>query len=269
MTSILQFSDIHFGVEDPDAVAAVQAFSADLSPDLVLICGDITQSGKIGEFKAARDWIAQFDTPKLITPGNHDTPMFGIFHRIFDPFGRYDKYIAPLSEEVFTDENVTIVPYNTARGVQAKLDWSLGVVDLEDMRQKAVTLKLNNPGTLNMVAVHHPLIYPDVSPLDGETKRGPEAVRMLSDLNVDAVLSGHVHAPFVVEREPGRAELLSIGSGTLSTRQRGKAASFNHIEVDSRDIRVTAINWNGKTFERAKAWTKARADLRLDSHHGV
>ncbi|WP_409433274.1 metallophosphoesterase family protein [Litorimonas sp. RW-G-Af-16] len=262
MTSILQFSDIHFGVEDKNAMAAVRDYAKTLSPDLALICGDITQSGKIEEFKAARDWIEQFDAPKIVTPGNHDTPMFGILHRIFDPFGRYNKFIAPLGETMFVDENIALMPYNTARGVQAKLDWSLGVVDLSDLAAKVSHLKAKNPSVLKMIAVHHPLIYPPVSPLIKETKRGEAAVKLLSDANIDGVLSGHVHAPFVVEREPGQTELLSIGSGTLSTRQRGKPASFNHIEIDSRDIRVTAINWTGDKFERAEAWTKSRVDLR-------
>lgn len=262
MTSILQFSDIHFGVEDKEAMAAVRLYCSQLEPDLVLICGDITQDGKTSEFKAARDWIEKFNAPKVITPGNHDTPVYGILHRLFDPFGRYKKYIAPLSEDKYTDENITIMPYNTARGVQAKLDWSLGVVDLDVLKQIAKDLNDEGRERLKMIAVHHPLIYPAVSPLIKDTKNGHEAMALLSGAKIDAVLSGHVHAPFVVERQPGRTEILSIGSGTLSTRQRGKPASFNHIEIDSKTLNITAIDWIDGTFVRQKKWTKQRADLK-------
>jgi len=74
MTSIIQFADIHFGVEDKEAVAAIAATVETLKPDVTVICGDITQNGKIDEFFAARDWIRSLPGPKVITPGNHDTP---------------------------------------------------------------------------------------------------------------------------------------------------------------------------------------------------
>lgn len=262
MTSILQFADIHFGVEDKAAMDAVKTYAQSLRPDLVLICGDITQSGKVSEFKAAQDWIASFPAPKLITPGNHDTPMFGIFQRLFDPFGRYKKYIEPLSEPFFADKNIMIVPYNTARGVQAKTDWSLGVVDMDAL--DGVIHKLNSvPETvLKMIAVHHPLIYPAMSPLKKETENGKQAVKALSDANIDAVLSGHIHSPFVVERTPGKTDILSIGSGTLSTRRRGVPAGFNHIEVDETTLRITAIDWVDGAFIRRDGWEALRTDLK-------
>lgn len=171
MTSILQFSDIHFGVEDKNAMAAVHDFAQALEPDVTLICGDITQSGKIEEFENAKKWIERFPGPRLITPGNHDTPMFNIWLRVIDPFGRYQKYISPLSEDIYVDENIAIVPMNTARGVQAKLDWSLGVVNLPNLRKILTDLGATGHSVLKMIAVHHPLIYPPVSPLDKGNKK--------------------------------------------------------------------------------------------------
>jgi len=261
LTSILQFSDIHFGTEDAEALAAARNYSDEISPDLILICGDITQNGKIEEFEAAADWINKVKAPKLITPGNHDTPVFGILHRLFNPFGRYNTYIEPLSLTEYRDKNVIIQSYNSSRGVQLKFDWSLGVINLQDLNQKIQNLKKAPPHILKMIAVHHPLIYPDVSPLQVSTKNGHEAVKLLSDANIDAVLSGHVHAPFVVEREPGQTQLLSIGSGTLSTRMRGKPASFNHIEIDATKLSITAVDWSDNKYVRAKSWVKRRDAL--------
>ena len=261
-TSILQFSDIHFGVEDRDAMAAVHSFAQSLTPDLTLICGDITQSGKTSEFKDAQNWIRKFPGPKLITPGNHDVPVFNPLHRLFSPFARYNKYIAPLSENIFADNNIIIAPYNTARGIQAKLDWSLGVVDLDALSNTIKALHDAKPETLKMVAVHHPLIYPEISPLQRDTKNGEAAVQLLSDTNVDAVLSGHVHAPFVIPRAPGKTKLLSIGSGTLSTRKRGRAPSFNHIVIGDTDINITAIDWEDGKFIAKAPWVRSRASLR-------
>jgi len=261
MTSIIQFSDIHFGVEDRDAMAAVKAYTDSLKPDCILICGDITQDGKTSEFKAAQTWINSFNVPRLITPGNHDTPVYGIFQRLFQPWGRYDRYIAPMSEPFYADKNVMIVTMNTARGVQAKLDWSLGVVDLEILDERINTLHSAEPGSLKMIAVHHPFIYPEISPLDKETKSGPEGVERLSNANIDAILSGHIHTPFFKDRDPGETNILSIGSGTLSTRRRGVPASFNHIQIDDENLSVTAIDWIDENFIPAKPWIKRRSEL--------
>ena len=262
MTSIIQFADIHFGVEDKEAVAAIAATVETLKPDVTVICGDITQNGKIDEFFAARDWIRSLPGPKVITPGNHDTPMFGLFQRFFDPFGRYNRIIAPLSEPHYTDKNVSIMPLNTSRGWQAKTDWSLGVVDMDELDMVINNLKATLPSTFKMIAVHHPLIYPPISPLQKETEKGAEALMRLSQLNIDAVLSGHVHAPFVLERQPDETEIMSIGSGTLSVRRRDKPASFNHLLVNSETIQVTEIFWQDGKFSTAERWIKKIAELK-------
>ncbi len=262
MTSIVQFADIHFGVEDKDAMAALAATVDTLKPDITVICGDITQNGKRDEFLAARDWIKSLAGPKVITPGNHDTQMYGILQRFFDPFGRYNKIIAPLSEPHYTDQNVSIMPLNTSRGWQAKLDWSLGVVDMEELERVSDQLKATSPETVKMICVHHPLVYPPSSPLQKETENGVEALIRLSELNIDAVLSGHVHAPFALERQPDETEIMSIGSGTLSVRRRDKPASFNHLIVNEETITVTEIFWEDGKFAVATPWIKHISELK-------
>jgi len=208
MTSIIQFSDIHFGVEDKEAVAAIAATVKTLKPDVTVICGDITQNGKIDEFFSARDWIKSLPGPKVIT------------------------------------------------------DWSLGVVDMDELDTVINNLKATLPSTLKMIAVHHPLIYPPISPLQKETEKGAEALMRLSQLNIDAVLSGHVHAPFVLERQPDETEIMSIGSGTLSVRRRDKPASFNHLLVNSETIQATEIFWQDGKFSTAEPWIKKIAELK-------
>lgn len=261
MTSILHFADIHFGVEDRAAMEAIHDFALGLKPDLTLICGDITQDGKTSEFKDAAEWIKKFPGPKLITPGNHDTPTFNVFIRATNPFGRYDKYIKPLSEPFYADKNVMIVPMKTARGIQAKLDWSLGVVNMDILEKKIRQLHTSKPGTLKMIAVHHPLIYPSTSPLDKVTKNGEEAIQRLSDENIDAVISGHIHTPFFLERYPGDTVVTAIGAGTLSTRLRSKPASFNHIQITKTELSITAIDWIDGKYTAQQPWTEKRLNL--------
>ncbi|MGJ8560680.1 MAG: metallophosphoesterase family protein [Litorimonas sp.] len=272
MTSILHFADIHFGVEDAAALARVDATIEKLAPDVSVISGDITQTGSEREFAAAADWIANLTGPKIITAGNHDTPMYGILDRVLKPFDRYAEYIAPHDAELFEDENVIIQSMNTSRGVQMKLDWSLGVVNLEDLDAKIARFTQSDWGKLRFLNVHHPFIYPPESPLQKETDNGLEGLKRLADGNCDAVLSGHVHIPFVVEREPGGSELLSVSAGTLSTRRRGNKPSFNHIQVDADEIIITMIEFTGEEYVRAETFRKQRSELsawRRDGHYAI
>lgn len=269
MTSILHFADIHFGVEDKAALARVDATIEALAPDVSVISGDITQSGSEEEFAAAAAWIGRLSGPKIITAGNHDTPMYGLIDRMIKPFDRYKTYIDPHDAGVFEDDNVVIQSLNTARGVQMKLEWSVGVVNLDKLDNKIERFRQSGPGKLRFLNVHHPFIYPTESPLQKETDRGIEGLRRLADGNCDAVLSGHVHIPFVVEREPGGSELLSISAGTLSTRRRGNKPSFNHIQVNADDLIITMVEFTGEEFVRTETFRKARRDLSAWRRDGV
>ncbi len=261
MTSILQFADIHFGVEDTAALAQLEAVIDRLQPDVSVISGDITQSGSEEEFEAAAKWLGGLPGPKIICPGNHDTPMYGIIDRVVRPFDRYSDYIDPHDDGEFMDDNVVIQSMNTARGVQMKLDWSVGVVDMDELEQIITRFHQAGPDRLRFLNVHHPFVYPPEAPLQKETDNGPEALARLADANCDAVLSGHVHIPFVVEREPGGSELLSVSAGTLSTRRRGNDAAFNHIVVDADEIAIRMVSFDGTEFLDSEMFRKRRDEL--------
>ena len=261
MTSILHFADIHFGVEDTAALAQLEAVIDRLQPDVCVISGDVTQSGSEEEFEAAARWIESLPGPKVITPGNHDTPMYGIIDRVLQPFDRYADYIEPLNTDGWEDDHVVIRSMNTARGVQMKLDWSTGVVDLDALDEIIADMRARPANKLRFLNVHHPFIYPPEAPLQKETVNGPEGLVRLADGNVDAVLSGHIHVPFVVERRPGDSEMLSVSAGTLSTRRRGNDAAFNHIVVDDTDMAIRMVSFDGAEFLESETFRKPKHEL--------
>ena len=261
MTSILQFADVHFGAEDSDALYAIREIEEELAPDLVLVCGDITQTGSLSEYRAARDWLAGFSAPIVAMPGNHDAPYYQPIARLFAPYQRFERFIGPLCQPSYVDERIAILPYNSSRAIQAKLDWSVGVIDLGELESLIARFKRDAPDRLHMLACHHPLIYPPESPLDKTTANGPEALRRLSESDCDGVLTGHIHIPFVKDREPGASGLLSVGAGTLSTRRRGVAPSFNHIVVDAEGFHVTAVDFEEGALRRRARWSKPHSSF--------
>src|SRR4051794_34944556 len=98
MRQIAHISDLHFGRHNPDALEDLAASIAAATPDLVIVSGDFTQRARHAEFAAARRFLDRFAFPKLLTPGNHDVPLYNLFRRTFRAFRDYDRYIAPLDQ---------------------------------------------------------------------------------------------------------------------------------------------------------------------------
>src|SRR4051812_13096047 len=116
MLRLAHVSDIHFGCENKAAVAAVHAWLEAEQPDLLLVTGDITQSGRRREFEAARAWLSTVRTPRVCTPGNHDTPYWDLVARLAWPFARYQDFIGPEGFEGLSATGVVATAVNTARG---------------------------------------------------------------------------------------------------------------------------------------------------------
>ena len=54
MTRLLQISDLHFGTEQPDVMAALLTLSNNKKPDVLVVSGDITQRATAEQFKNAK-----------------------------------------------------------------------------------------------------------------------------------------------------------------------------------------------------------------------
>jgi 3',5'-cyclic AMP phosphodiesterase CpdA len=90
MTRILHLSDTHFGTERPGVVEALIALAQTLSPQLIVVSGDITQRATRAQFASARRFLdALPPCPQLLLPGNHDVPLFALWQRAFSPYARY------------------------------------------------------------------------------------------------------------------------------------------------------------------------------------
>lgn len=260
MGRIVQFSDVHFGVEHEAAVAAALAHVQADPPDLVLITGDITQQGFRDEFEAAARWIRAMPEPVFVTVGNHDVPYWDLLARLFWPWRRFEQTIGhPAHDHEHRSEGLMVRGVTTARGIQARANWSKGVIDLEQTRRAAVALSQAPAGALRVLACHHPLIEMIGAPMTGEVKRGRAAAKIFAEAGVDLVMTGHVHVPFALPIGIGDHCSYAVGCGTLSKRERGAAPGFNCVEWDEAEIRVTAMGWVGSRFEPQRSWSLERA----------
>lgn len=259
MGRILHVSDIHFGAVNAEAADAALAFARAGAFDLVLVTGDVTQSGRRREFEAAAAWLQRMPEPVFVTPGNHDTPYWDLIARLFRPWRRWEESLGhPAHDHQFQNAAVMVRGITTARGAQLRPNWSKGAIDLEQTRRAAEALSQAPRGVLRVIACHHPLIEMIGGPMTGDVRRGRAAAQIFADAGVDLVMTGHVHVPFALPIHLGDKSSYAVGAGTLSLRLRGSPPGFNVVEWDAREVRVQAMGWTGSHFAAERTWSLAR-----------
>ncbi|OWQ83057.1 DNA repair exonuclease [Roseateles aquatilis] len=223
MTVVLQVSDTHFGTERPMAMAALERLVAALTPDLLLVTGDITQRARPAEFARARAFVDKLGVPaRLVIPGNHDIPLFAVFNRLLNPYGRYVRAFGEALEGEFERDDLLLMAINTTRWYRH----THGEVSAAQIDRVARRLEAARPGQWRMVAVHQPVAVTKASDLENLLRGHEAAVRRWADAGVDAVIGGHIHLPYVLPlraRWPTLAHpVWAVQAGTaLSTRVRG------------------------------------------------
>jgi 3',5'-cyclic AMP phosphodiesterase CpdA len=230
--TFVHISDLHFGQEDAPALELAAHTIAQVRPDAVIASGDLTALGSNREMRAAFDWLRALRAPVLTTPGNHDTPYFDLMPRLIDPFGHFRRESEGVHIEAWTHERFTIIPINTARGVQWRKNWALGAISHGQVHRACDGLNQAPSGNVKIVVTHHPLVWPSAAPIPGETRGGAEALHDLITAGADLFLSGHLHQASVERFESGGRSALMLSAGTLSIRYRGEPASFSVIRRD-------------------------------------
>ncbi|TAJ64672.1 metallophosphoesterase [Brevundimonas sp.] len=259
MGRILQFSDVHFGREHRHACEAALDYAHATPHNLVLITGDITQQGLPDEFEAAGRWIGRMPDPRFVIVGNHDVPYWSLIARVFSPWKAFEQAIGhPAHDHQFLSPDLMVRGVVTARGWQARANWSKGVIDLDQTRKAAEALRQAPVGALRVLACHHPLVEMIGAPMTGEVKRGAAAAQIFAEAGVDLITTGHVHVPFALPISMGDHCSHAVGCGTLSHRERGAPPSFNQIDWDAHHITVTAVAWTGDRFEPHQTWRLPR-----------
>lgn len=234
---IAQIGDVHFGAEDREALALARDLIKEDKPDLVVACGDLTQRGKRGEFRAARAFLDSLGVPFLSVPGNHDVPLLDMVARVRAPFERYKAFFGPV-DPVCEINTMTIAGINSARGWQARRNWAEGSIDLEDFEAQ---LNLHKP---QVVVAHHPFLQPPNAKLRVKTARGRDAARLAASQGVKLILTGHVHEPTysTIEHE-GLPPVKSISCSTLSHRLRQQPPGLNFIDISDDALNLRSVEF--------------------------
>ena len=237
---LFHLSDIHFGLEDPRAIAWAAECIASERPDAVAITGDLTMRARRREFAAACRWIKSLAAPVTVEIGNHDMPYYNLVERFFTPYRRF-RGIEALVEREIDLGDLAIVPLKTTARAQPRLNWSKGWITDDAMRRTLAAIDALPQGTRVLVAAHHPLVEVGTHGT-AMTRGGQHALEELARRRVLAVLTGHVHDPFDLVEQTAAGPVRMIGAGTLSQRIRSTPPSFNELVIEGREVSVRARN---------------------------
>jgi len=230
MMKIFHISDVHFGLEDPAALAWFGDCVRREAPDAVLLTGDLTMRARRREFRAACRWIQSLDVPVTVEVGNHDLPYFNLIERFVEPYRRF-RAISALIEREIDLPGLAIVPLKTTARAQWRLDWSKGWVTPKALARTLAAIDALPAGTMAIVTAHHPLVEAGTSGR-ALTRGGSKALAELAARGVAAVLTGHVHDAFDLVEQTPAGPIRMIGAGTLSRRIRSTPPSFNALRID-------------------------------------
>lgn len=235
---LIHLTDLHFGCADEQALKAAGKYIESERPDLVVITGDISKDGLAHELQAACDWMRALPVPVMLTPGNHDVPYYNPIGRIFYPWTRFARAAQGIQTDIWSTPDWHIVPVNTARGIQLRLNWAQGAISRAQTERAGEALGQAQPGALKIVITHHPLDWPNDAPIHGATLGGARAMTRLVEAGAELFLSGHLH--FASARMVGE-RALSITSGTLSQRVRHEPCAFTAIRRPAPDRIETQV----------------------------
>jgi 3',5'-cyclic AMP phosphodiesterase CpdA len=237
---LFHISDLHFGLEDREALAWFRECVRREQPDAVLITGDLTMRARNREFAAACDWIMALDLPVTVEVGNHDLPYFNPVARFLHPYRRIRR-IEALVERELDFRNLAVVPLKTTARAQWRLDWSKGWVTRKALARTLAAIDALPRGTQVLVTAHHPLVEAGTKGR-ALTRGGAAALAALADRGVAAVLTGHVHDAFDLIADTPAGPIRMIGAGTLSRRIRSTPPSFNELRIRGGEISVRVRN---------------------------
>jgi 3',5'-cyclic AMP phosphodiesterase CpdA len=232
---ILHGSDLQVGKPfRPDRADAFLALAAEADPDLVVVSGDLTQRAKRHEYAIVRDFLdALRPIPTVVTPGNHDVPLYRVWERLFAPYRNWRRYVSPELDSVTTLPGATVVALNSSAPRRAIVGGRI------DPYQVALARRAFNdagPDSHRILVAHHHWVPTPSGEGGRPLPHAPRLLAQLEDMGVHLVLGGHVHQTHLttsralVSGEAPGIPLVACGT-TTSSRGRGPEEGANTLNL--------------------------------------
>lgn len=256
---IIHLSDLHFGTEDAATVKYLHDSICAHAPDLIIISGDFTQIGSKAEFEVAHNFIKSLPCTALCVPGNHDVPAKNLMERFLTPFSKYREFIAEELNPTLQNNEITVIGLNSARRALPHWNWANGAISL-DQREKLITALSTAPSKhWKICTFHHPIHKIDDMPIDVTVFGANKALKTLDGLQVDLVLTGHVHHASITMRGNQDHQTVYLSASTaLSSRTRGQENGFNVITLTQEHMLIEMYKLGSSGFVIRERFEKQR-----------
>lgn len=239
-----------------------------LSPDHILITGDLTTTALADEFRDARAALAELllDTGRVtVIPGNHDRYTAGsVRYRVFEEWFGVFAPTGPYPWLRQIDDETAILGLDPTRSHLSARGY-LPPAQLEQARE-LTTGSTPLPKRL-IVACHYPVVAPDPYAIELDRKRmtnASEVSAWLATLGRHLYCCGHVHAAwsFVPEALPDQL-CLNAGAPLLRDPTGLRPPGFLQIELDGADVTAihhawTGEEWSARPLSRTTNFFRAR-----------
>ena len=247
MLTVLHGSDVHFGrPHRPRVTTAFLELARTVAPDVIVLAGDFTQRAKVREYEQARTFLRQLpDVPVVVTPGNHDIPLYRVHERIFAPFRNYRAFISEELDTVTRVGGAVLVGLNSAEPHRGLVNGRIGD---RQLRFLARIFQETFDADVRIVVTHHALAPPPDGGSDRTIPGSGAILDRFREVGVDLVLSGHLHRGFVTRSSEvtpdhrAHGDIAIVHSGT-ATSSRGREAekgenSVNVLKIGTEEIEV-------------------------------
>ncbi|MXX20451.1 MAG: metallophosphoesterase [Cenarchaeum sp. SB0665_bin_23] len=221
---MVQISDLHVGSQFLDAKFHQLVDEVNkVQPDVVVVTGDLTNQGIVGEYEKCSKLLSTIHTKRLIAvSGNHDYRNTGyLLFRKYFPSNNINEL----------GDNVILATIGTARP-----DRNEGEVGYRQNLWLENTLKKFHSRII-LVAMHHHLIdVPDTGSDHQTVRDAGDVLRTILNSGVSLVLCGHNHRPWMWDF--GKLKVVNAGTAT-SERPRGLFEnSYNIITIQDGEVGV-------------------------------
>jgi len=234
--TVLHTSDFQCGKPFvPRAADALVRLAQRVGPDVVVASGDMTQRAKAREYVMARELLDRLGgVPIVVTPGNHDVPLYRFWERLVCPHRNWRRFAGPDRDSITRVEGATFVALDTSAPRRAVVNGRLDDHQLAFARR---AFDESPRGDVRILVAHHHFV-PVSDGMGGRPlPRAAQLVRAFEEMRVDAVLGGHVHQLHIrtsadVPPKRGATPVPLIACGTTTSRRgRGVEAGWNSLTV--------------------------------------
>ena len=260
----IHISDLHRGAREAPALDdALETLCHELSPELVIASGDLSNRCRAHELEQAKALFDRLPVPTLAVPGNHDIP-YTLPARITHPWDRFDSVFGT-TDPVLRTAGAVVCGLNSAR------PWRHQGGRLDAARLAAAATALSDVPTdaLRVVVCHHHLAgAPWRASRKFPLKKRDAALRALAAAGAELVLGGHIHQSTAIERHAFEALEDGVhGSLVLATapgfgrprpHRLGEANGLHIVRWTAAEIEIETRVWRGGAFEPTAVYRTPR-----------